>query len=69
MHNTLEYTLCRTQRGTPLVTLDSPLGNGQEIRPDTLRALALALLDVAAQAEQQEPGSRHYRTRKGVVQF
>jgi hypothetical protein len=70
MHHTLEYTLCRTQRGTPLVTLDSPLGNGQEIKSDTPKALAYALLDVAAQAEkQQEPGRKHYRTRKGVVQF
>jgi hypothetical protein len=69
MRHTLEYTLCRTHRGTPLVTLDSPLGNGQEIKPDTLRALALALLDVAAQAEQQEPGGKHYRSRKRVIQF
>jgi hypothetical protein len=69
MHHTLEYTLCRTQRGTPLVTLDSPLGNGQEIKPDTPKALAHVLLDVAAQAEQREPGSRHYRKRNGVVQF
>lgn len=69
MRRTLEYTLCRTHRGTPLVTLDSPLGHGQEINPDTLRALAYALLDVAAQAEHQELGSKHYRTRKGVVQF
>jgi hypothetical protein len=69
MKRAIEYTLCRTRRDTPLVTLDSPLGNGQEIKPDTLRALAYALLDVAAQAEQQEPGSKHYRTRKCVVQF
>jgi len=27
MHHTLKYTLCRTHLGTPLVTLDSPLGN------------------------------------------
>lgn len=52
-----------------MVTLDSPLGNGQEIDPNTLRALAYALLDVAAQAEQQELGSKHYRTRKGIAQF
>lgn len=69
MHRTLEYSLCRTYRGTPVVTLDSPLGNGQEIDPNTLRALAYALLDVAAQAEQQELGSKHYRTRKGIAQF
>ena len=69
MYRTLEYTLCRTHRGTPLVTLDSPLGNGQEIKPDVLRVLAHALLDVATQAEQQEPCSKHYRTRKGAIQF
>ncbi|MGF6858216.1 hypothetical protein [Paraburkholderia sp. CI3] len=69
MRHTLEYTLCRTHQGTSLVTLDSPLGNGQEIKPDTLRALAYALLDVAAQAERQEPGGKHYRSRKCVVQF
>ncbi|MGF6877269.1 hypothetical protein [Paraburkholderia sp. MM5477-R1] len=69
MRQTLEYTLCRTHQGTPLITLDSPLGNGQENKPDTLRALAYALLDVATQAEQQEPSRKHYRSRKRVVQF
>jgi hypothetical protein len=69
MRQTLEHTLCRTHQGTPLITLDSPLGNGQEIKPDALRALAYALLHVAAQAEQQEPGCKHYRSRKHVVQF
>lgn len=68
MHNTLEYKLCRTHRGMPLVRLDSPLGNGREIEPDRLKALAYALQDVAAEAEkQQEPGRKHYRTRKDVV--
>jgi hypothetical protein len=40
----LDYTLCRTRHNTPLVTLDSTLGNGQEIEPNTLRGLAQAPL-------------------------
>ena len=65
----LEYTLCRTYRNTPLVTLDSPLGSGHEITPDALRTLADALLDIAEQGEKQDLCSKHYRTHKGVVQF
>lgn len=68
MKRTLEYTLCRTRNNTPLVTLDSPLGNGQELEPDALRALAQALLDIATQAEQQGVG-KHYHTSKGAVEF
>jgi hypothetical protein len=63
---TLTYTLCRTRENAPLVTLDSPLGNGQEIEPAALRALANALLDIAAEAEQQDLGE-HYRARKGTI--
>lgn len=54
MHNTLEYKLCCTHRGMPLVRLDSPLGSGREIEPGRLNAPAYALLDVAAQAEKQQ---------------
>ncbi|MFL9959550.1 hypothetical protein PQR02_00025 [Paraburkholderia sediminicola] len=44
MQKTLEYTVCRNHRGMPLITLDSQLGNGQEIKPETLPALAYAEL-------------------------
>lgn len=56
MKLTLTYTLCRTRQNAPLVTLDSPLGNGQELEPAALRALAKALLDIASEAEQQDLG-------------
>ncbi|ALE53341.1 hypothetical protein AC233_00350 [Burkholderia sp. HB1] len=68
MRRKLEYTLCRTRDNAPRVTLDSPLGNGQEITPTALRALAAALLDIAAEADQLELGE-HYRPRRGAVDF
>ena len=66
MKRTLTYTLCRTRENAPLVTLDSPLGNGQELDPAALRALARALLDIASEAEQQDLG-KHYRARQGAI--
>ncbi len=69
MKRNLEYTLCRTFRNEPLVTLDSPFGNGQEISPAQLEALAYALLKIVAEAAQHETTGKHYRTRKGNVQF
>lgn len=68
MKRKLEYTLCRTHDDAPMVTLDSPLGNGQEVTPAALRALAAALLDIAEEAEQRDLG-KHYRARKGSVDF
>ncbi|QBR04410.1 hypothetical protein [Paraburkholderia pallida] len=64
----LEYRLCRDQHGAPLVTLDSPMGNGQDIYPDRLRALAKALLEVADQAELTKLG-RHEQWKSGLIEF
>lgn len=47
----LNYTLCRDRHHQPLVMLNSPLGNGQEISPASLRRLAGELLAIAAEAE------------------
>ncbi|WP_421380735.1 hypothetical protein ACOCG7_34420 (plasmid) [Paraburkholderia sp. DD10] len=63
MKRKLEYTLCRTHDNAPLVTLDSSLGNGQEVTPATLRSLAAALLHIAAEAEQQDLGEYHRACR------
>jgi hypothetical protein len=68
MKRKLGYPLCRTRDNAPLVTLDSPLGNGQEVTPAALRALAAALHNIAAEAEQQDLG-KHYRARKRSVDF
>jgi hypothetical protein len=62
----LEYTLCRTRHNTPLVTLDSPLRNGQDMDPVGIRALAQALLQIAKEAEQQEM-RKYYRPVKRTV--
>ncbi|WP_156125683.1 hypothetical protein [Paraburkholderia kururiensis] len=69
MRRNLEYTLCRTYQGEPLVTLDSPLGNGQELSPARLEMLAYTLLKIAAEAARHETVGKHYRNRKGNVQF
>lgn len=61
---TLAYTLCQDRHGQPLITLDSPLGNGQEIHPDDLRVLGQALLNIADLAEKKDMG-KAYRPEKG----
>ena len=62
----LEYRLCKDRHGEPLVTLDSPMGNGQDIYPANLRALANALLKVADAAEQTKL-SKHEHCKSGVI--
>lgn len=47
----LEYRVVRDRFNQPLVVLESPLGNGQEIRPDSLRRLAAMLSNIADQAD------------------
>jgi hypothetical protein len=68
MPRTLEYTLCRSNQNKPLVTLDSPLGNGHEITPDALRRLARELLRIADLADSQDMG-RAYRSKKDMTEF
>lgn len=48
---TLCYKLCKDRNKQPLVVLESPLGNGQEISPDALRRLAECLNRIAEEAE------------------
>jgi hypothetical protein len=62
----LEYRLCKDRNGAPLVTLDSAMGNGQDIYPANLRALANALLQVAVAAEQTTLG-KHEHWKSGVI--
>jgi len=45
--NSLEYRLVQDRHKKPLVMIESALGNGQEIYPDTLRSLAAALTKIA----------------------
>jgi len=64
----LEYRLCKDRHGAPLVTLDSAIGNGQDIYPANLRALANALLQVADAAEQTTLG-KHENWKSGVIEL
>ncbi len=59
----IEYSLCRTMDNKPLVTIDSPLGNGQEFEPLSLRNLAAALLKIAEDSEKNDLG-KHYIQQK-----
>ncbi len=64
----LVYRLYKDRNGVPLVTLDSPMGNGQDIYPANLRALASALLEIADAAERVKLG-RHEHWQSGVVEL
>lgn len=64
----LEYRLCKDRNGAPLVTLDSPMGNWQDISPANLRALANASLKVADAAERTKLG-RHEHWKSGVIEL
>ena len=50
----LAYKLSKDTRKRPLVVLESPLGNGQEIIPDDLRRLAVCLARIADEADKAE---------------
>lgn len=56
----LNYTLCRTRDDAPLVEIDTPLGNGQELTPEQLRRLAAALLTIADEAASKEMGRQYW---------
>lgn len=64
----LDYRLCKDRNGTPLVTLDSPMGNGQDIYPANLRSLASALLMIADEAERTKL-AKYERWKSGVVEI
>lgn len=60
----VEYRLIQDRNRKPLVMLDSPLGNGQEIYPEALRTLAAELLKIADEAEAREMGKGYRPTSK-----
>ncbi|AXK38522.1 hypothetical protein [Crenobacter cavernae] len=62
----LKYTICRDRHGHPLVMLNSPLGNGQEIVPDSLRRLAAALVVIAGEAEAKDMGNGYMPASKST---
>lgn len=61
---TLEYRLLQDRHKNPLVVIESALGNGQEIYPDTLRSLAAALIKIAAEAEARDMGKGYSPARE-----
>jgi len=64
----LTVTLCLDRHGEPLVTLESPLGFGQDMAPESLRSLAAALLDIADLADHQ-PRGKHYRQVSKTIKY
>ena len=62
--NSLEYRLVQDRHKKPLVMIESALGNGQEIYPDTLRSLAAALAKIADEAEVREMGKGYIPSRE-----
>ncbi len=64
----LEYRLIQDQHKRPLVMLESPLGNGQEIYPETLRRLAAELVKIADEADERDMGKGYFPARR-TTQF
>lgn len=64
----LMYRLIQDRHKQPLVMLESPLGNGQEIYPDALRRLAAELVKIAGEAEARDMGKGYCPARK-TTQF
>ena len=62
--NSLEYRLVQDRHKKPLVMIESALGNGQEIYPDTLRSLAAALTKIADEAEARDMGKGYITSRE-----
>lgn len=64
----LEYRLIQDRHKKPLVVIESALGNGQEMCPDMLRSLAIALFKIAIEAEARDMG-KGYLPVKRTIQF
>lgn len=64
----LEYRLIQDRDKKPLVMLESPLGNGQEIYPESLRRLAAELAKIADEAEARDMGKGYFPARE-ITQF
>ncbi len=66
--NELAYRLVQDRHKKPLVTIETGLGNGQELYPDALRRLAATLLQIADEAETRDMG-KHYCPAQKTMQF
>lgn len=60
----LEYRLIQDRHQKPLVMLESPMGNGQEISPDSLRSLATELIKIADEVDARDMGKGYFPARK-----
>ena len=58
--------LCKTRDGEPLATVSNLPGDGADLTPAELRALAAGLLQVAADAEAQPLKARRYLPQRRV---
>jgi hypothetical protein len=63
MKPSLSVKLCKTWDGKPLACVDLP-GEGAELRPEQLRQLAAALLQIAADSEALPLGPKTYREQR-----
>lgn len=59
----IKVKLCRTWDFKPLACVDLP-GAGAELRPEQLRELAAALLQIAADSEALPMGTKTYREQR-----
>jgi hypothetical protein len=64
----LEHRLCKDRHDAPFVMLDSAIGNGHDIYPENVGALANVLLRVADAAEQTKLG-KHEHWKSGVIKL
>ena len=58
--------LCKTRDGEPLATVSNLPGDGADLTPAELRALAAGLLQIAADAEAQPLKARRYLPQRRV---
>jgi hypothetical protein len=66
MTNALTVTLCQTFDRKPLAVVDGLPGGAAELTPGQLRALADALLRIAADAEARPMGARSYMRHRSL---
>lgn len=69
MKRILTAKLSRDRHEKPLVIIESALGNGMEICPDRLRALAGLLVDIAERAEAVDSKDKYFRESKVELDF
>lgn len=63
MNESLHVRMCQTRHREPLACVDLP-GEGAELRPAQMRALAAALMRAADECEAAPMDARHYRARR-----